>query len=484
MTSPPPHHRRWSTASHRFRRTVTRLAGRFDDALGAPAGSPPAVEEEQEVPGELLTLLCRVGVALIGAGETSATVQNTLNDLAARYGAHTVHFMVLPTAVFVRVRTTAGSSVDMLDAEVGTLPLDQIAGLYRLLDRIQDEVPPPAEADRELTALLSAKPGSPPWLILLGQVVLTVGLGMMLNPAAQALVGYVVLGLVVGVLTQIGDRVRLLSYALPVVAAAAVAALSFGFPEALSGGNPTQLLVPAVATLLPGTMLTNGTIELANGSMVAGASRIVYGINMLFLLSFGLYVGISVLGDLPPAQPESSQLGWWAPLIGVLLIGIGHSWRSSAPKNSLGWLLVVLWATFAAQAFGKFVSGPLTGAFLGGLVAVPAAYLIRNRSNAPPPQVAFLPAFWMLVPGGISLQGVSELVLHTTRDVGVSGLEVMVSALLSVMSIALGVMVGSGLIRTSYPHMTTLMGTAHPSARVESWLARHGNPRPSPDPDS
>ncbi|MFI6570904.1 threonine/serine exporter ThrE family protein [Nocardia fluminea] len=452
--------RTWRVTKDRVTRAISKIRAEYGKSPPhSTEHTPPA---DPPVPADLLNLLCRLGVALVGAGETSARVQTILDKLSKRYGTANIHFMVLPTAVFVRVRTGNDSAIDMLDARVGTLPLDQIDGLYRLIDRIEQDAPPPALASRDLDAILTQKPGSPPWLILLGQVVLTVGIGMMLNPGARALVGYVVLGLVVGVLTQLADRVRLLSMALPVVASAVVAMLAYGFPGALAGGQPQQLLIPAVATLLPGAMLTNGTIELATGSMVAGASRVVYGINMLFLLALGSYVGISVLGPLSDPPVSSAQLGWWAPILGVLLIGYGHSWRSSAPQNTVGWLLLVLYVTYTAQVLGKHVSGPLTGTFLGGLVAVNAAYLIQRRKHAPPTQVAFLPAFWMLVPGGISLTGISDLVTHSLSGVSTGGLEVLVSALLSVMSIALGVMVGSGLATAHAPRVSTIIDTVYP----------------------
>ncbi|MFE3320297.1 threonine/serine exporter ThrE family protein [Nocardia sp. NPDC059195] len=469
----------WQVARNRVAHAIAKIREGYAKAPPRPTEHEPV---DPPVPADLLNLLCRIGVALVGADETSARVQAILDKLSRRYGTDNIHFMVLPTAVFVRVRADESSAVDMLDARVGTLPLDQIDGLYRLIDQIEQDAPPPSQASRDLDKILTQKPGSPPWLILLGQVVLTVGVGMMLNPGARALVGYVVLGLVVGALTQLADKVKLLSLALPVVASVVVAVLAYGFPGALAGGQPQQLLVPAVATLLPGAMLTNGTIELATGSMVAGASRVVYGINMLFLLALGSYVGISLLGPLSDPPVSSAQLGWWAPLLGVLLIGYGHSWRSSAPQNSVGWLLLVLYITFAAQVLGKHVSGPLTGTFLGGLVAVNAAYLIQSRKHAPPTQVAFLPAFWMLVPGGISLTGVSDLVTHSISGVSSGGLEVLVSALLSVMSIALGVLVGSGLATAHTPRVRTIIDTVVPHHLP--WQHAAGATTKKPDSDS
>ncbi|WKG09519.1 threonine/serine exporter family protein [Nocardia sp. PE-7] len=468
----------WKVARARVTHAIAKIREEYAKAAPRPTEHDPV---DPPVPADLLNLLCRIGVALVGAGETSARVQVILDKLSRRYGTDNIHFMVLPTAVFVRVRTDESSAIDMLDARVGTLPLDQIDGLYRLIDRIEQDAPSPSQASTDLDKILTQKPGSPPWLILLGQVVLTVGIGMMLNPGARALVGYVVLGLVVGALTQLADKVRLLSMALPVVASAVVAALAYGFPGALAGGQPQQLLIPAVATLLPGAMLTNGTIELATGSMVAGASRVVYGINMLFLLALGSYVGISLLGPLSDPPVSTAQLGWWAPLLGVLLIGYGHSWRSSAPQNTVGWLLLVLYVTYAAQVLGKHVSGPLTGTFLGGLVAVNAAYLIQSRKHAPPTQVAFLPAFWMLVPGGISYTGISDLVTHSLSGVSSGGLEVLVSALLSVMSIALGVMVGSGLATAHAPRVSTIIDTVVPHHLP--WVHTSGTTK-KPDSDS
>ncbi|MEV0249682.1 threonine/serine exporter family protein [Nocardia sp. NPDC050712] len=448
-----------SWADARFRQFAGYMLRRWPEPQRAPLR--PALEEPP-VPADLLDLLRRLGVALIGAGETTNRVQDILDQLAHRYGAEGVHFFVLPTGVFVRIQDAHGSAVDIMSASVGTLRLDQIARLYRLLDRLKQELPPPTEVTELLRRIMASEPRNPVLVTLLGQVVLTVGLGLMLNPSGRALIGCCVLGALVGLLTWLANRIPLLSLALPVAAAALVSFVAFKFPAQLSGGHPSQLLIPAIATLLPGAMLTNGTIELATGSMVAGASRLIYGVNVLFLLAFGLLIGLEVLGPRP--VPEASgldQLGWWAPFVGVLLIGIGHSWRASAPPNSLGWLLVVLYLTYAAQLVGLHFSGQLFGAFLGGLMAVPAAYFIQHRKHAPPSQVAFLPAFWMLVPGGIGLTGVSDLIGHA--DPG--GLRVIASALLTVLSIALGVMVGSGLVGDQRPRISTILETILPADR-------------------
>lgn len=447
--------------SGRLYGATLRAAGSMDRWLRRVSASPLdlAAEDapqpvEPPVSADLLDLLRHLGVALISSGETTNQVQRILDDMARRYDADEVHFFVLPTGIFVRVHDSRGTAVDLLEANGDTLRLDQITALYKLIDEIKHTVPPPAHATLELAKILDSPPPTAVWLMLLGNVVLTTGLGLMLNPTANALPGYIVIGLVVQLLIMLADRMPLLSLGLPVVAGASVTLLAFGFPHAIGGGNPQQLLVPGVSSLLPGATLTNGSIELATGSMVAGASRTIYGLNKLILLAFGVLIGLQVLGPNPSLVPETMhQLGWWAPFLGVLLIGLGHSWRASAPPKSLPWLLVVLYAAFLAQKLGVQLGGGLLGSFLGGMVAVPAAYLVQRNRNAPPTQVAFLPAFWMLVPGGIGLTGVSELVTQSNAN----GLHVLVTTTLTVLAIAMGVLVGSGLATKRPPQISPMV---------------------------
>ena len=51
-------------------------------------------------------------------------------------------------------------------------------------------------------------------------------------------------------------------------------------------------MIPSLVTLLPGAALTMATIELAAGSMISGSSRLVYGLQRLLLLTFGIAMGV------------------------------------------------------------------------------------------------------------------------------------------------------------------------------------------------
>jgi len=78
---------------------------------------------------------------------------------------------------------------------------------------------------------------------------------------------------------------------------------------------------------------------------------------------------------------------------------------------------------------------------VGALAMTPVVLWIASLRHGVPSQLTFLPGFWLLVPGAAGLVGMTEAI-------GTSeGLEDFATALTSVMSIALGVLIGTALYR-------------------------------------
>jgi len=127
--------------------------------------------------------------------------------------------------------------------------------------------------------------------------------------------------------------------------------------------------------------------------------------------------------------------------VGVLVFGIGQFIASSAPSGTLGWLLLVLYAGYGVQAVSGRVLGTLGASFIAAATVLPLCYAIQSRRSGPPVPVTFLPTFWLLVPGALGLEGVAQIVGADQA----AGLGDFLDALLSIVAIAVGVVVGSGL---------------------------------------
>ncbi len=401
---------------------------------------------EEPAAAELTNLLRLLGSALCMSGEATIRVAAYLDDVARAYGVSRVRFFVLPTGVFVRSTHDGAATIDFAPAAGGTLRLDQISAVYDLLASIKDKRrrPSPAQAAGRVVEIFESPSRRSPVTTVAGHMILVTGLGMTTNPVPKALLCFAALGVLVGLLKLGAQMFSVLSEALPVIAALLVTVIAIVLAERLHVAGANRLIIPALVTLLPGTALTIGSMELASGEMIAGTSRLVYGLNVLLFLAFGMLVGNRLIGA-PAREVVGTPLGWWAPWVGVLVLGVGFFLHFSAPGRSLPWLLLVLFAVWGAQATGTALAGGLAGAFLGGLVVTPAAYFAQSRRGGSPAQVTFLPSFWMLVPGAIGLTGVSQLVVLGSA----ANLNDVTQALLTIVAISLGMMVGASLTQTA-----------------------------------
>jgi len=85
--------------------------------------------------------------------------------------------------------------------------------------------------------------------------------------------------------------------------------------------------------------------------------------------------------------------------------------------------------------------GSLGASFVAAAVVLPVCYAVQSRRSGPPVPVTFLPTFWLLVPGALGLQGVAQIIGADQA----AGLGDFLNALMSVVAIAVGVLVGSGI---------------------------------------
>jgi uncharacterized membrane protein YjjP (DUF1212 family) len=388
------------------------------------------------VPPDLVELLRALGVALLNSADSAATTTEMLQDVAAAYDVD-MQAMVMPTGILFRI---GPNEVDLVSVPNRSLRLDQIAQINDLITLLQRAAIPPSLGLRRLHQILLSEPRFGPWLAVLGQIILSVGFGLLLNPDLWALPAYAALGAFVGVLRLVADRWATLSVALPVIAAFLVTVIAVKLVAPFVHDDPIRLVAPALITFLPGATLTIATIELASDQIVSGASRLVWGVSQLLLLAFGVFVGLSLVGTVDATGAR--QAGLWAPWVGVALVGVGYLLFTSAPPGSLLFLWVALFASYAAQTLGATFLDPALSGFVGGLVIVPLTHALARLRRAPPAAVMLLPGFWLLLPGALGFRGVSGL---ATGAVG--GAADLVVTGISIFAVALGVLVGQSVTR-------------------------------------
>jgi uncharacterized membrane protein YjjP (DUF1212 family) len=411
--------------------------------------APPAKDT-----GVLLELLYRLGQAYLACGEQTAQVELLLRRIASAHGMRKSRVVAFPSAIFISVHDETGERVTLAEGPLGPLRLDQIADVYTLGEAARRLERTPAEALEILTAIMKKPPRYGTIGVIVGHIVLSVGLSMMLMPTLANFATAAVLGGVVGAAKAIKRGSEVLAVPLSVVAAVLVSALVFlavryGLPV-----DPLHALVPPLVTFLPGAMLAMGMVELAYGDMVSGTSRLVNGFVQLVLLAFGLAAGAALIGvdAATMYETQTTMTPWvpWLPWLGVAIFGVGIHTHFSAPRNSLGWMLLVLLMTFTAQRLSTGIVGSEFSGFFGALVATPLVYLIQLRFKGPPAMVTFLPSFWLLVPGALGLMSVKRML----SDRG-AGLEGLTTAVFVFASIALGTLMGASL----YKSITEALGT-------------------------
>jgi len=419
---------------------VAQVAQRHLGPL-TPADHPEPENVVAPPPEAVLDLLRHLGVAMARAGDATERVTAILGEVAGVYAVSGVTFFVVPTGVFVRIETGDDSRMDFEAGTSAPLRLDQVDALYRLIDDIRHGVVDAGTATERLQALVTSSPRFGGLVGVLASGVLTVGLGLMLNPTVSALPAFLLIGFLVGALRWWSERDEMLALVLPVLAATVVTAVVFHWVAPALDSPPLEIVIPSLVTFLPGAALTMATVELSTGDMLAGSARLVYGLERLLILTFGIALGAEIAGLPPVSGQPAPALGFWAPWVGVLVFGVGQFVASSAPRRTLGWLLVVLYVGYGVQALSGRFFGPLGASFLAAAVVLPVCYAIQSRRSGPPVPVTFLPTFWLLVPGALGLEGVAQIVGADQA----AGLGDFLNALMSIVAIAVGVVVGSGL---------------------------------------
>src|SRR4051794_130649 len=384
----------------------------------------------------------------------------------------TARITAFPTSLLVSLGSGEAASLE-LTTPVTAVQLDQIAVLHRLADDAEHARVEPRDGLARLDEIRELAPRFGPWASIGGYGVLTVGIALILHPALRDVLAAALFGLIVGALRLATRRQPTLQIMLPVVAAFCIAALTSLAVKHDLADPGLRAMIAALAVFLPGAALTTSVLELARGDMIAGSSRLVWSSVQLMLLAFGIVAGIEAVGVSSSQAFSSSDrvLGGWAPWLGVRVFAVGGVVGYAAPRGAFTPLLVLvksggvglggwnhlfggdvsgllgglpMWALVAwvGQVVGTHLFGGFVSGLVGALVMTPAAAVAAHSSSALPVYALFLPGFWLLVPGALSLIGLTRL----AGDTSAVGSGDFLAVVGSIIAVALGVLCGTLLL--------------------------------------
>lgn len=433
--------------------------------------TPPQPDEAQQT----RRLLAWMGSGLLAGGMPVHEVEEDVREAAAALGHDGIEVAASPTGLWVTLASGEPATFEAVD---GGVRLDQLAEVTAVHAALTAGILPAAEALQRLSVLRQRPHRYPAYGVPLGSFLVAVGIALVLAPAWSSIVFAAVISQVVAGLVLLGGRTLFVGPLLPFLAAFTSSAAAFALAERGLVDAPLWTLVPPIAVLLPGSLIVTGLTELSAGAMMAGTGRLAYGGTQMLLAALGVGAAVAVLGvplsSLDGARPEG--LGWWVALVGLVLIAVGITLLESVPPSLVPALLVTVLATFVAQSIGNLAGeGPWVGAFVGACAASLTATLIEFVRPQVPRVVAFLPSFWLLVPGSLGLVSVAQIESSPT-----AGVLAAVEVLVIVASIALGVLVGAGLAHPLRSMTTRLSPTRRAFVRQLARRPARGPRRPGP----
>ena len=437
---------------------VARVLNRRQPAAAIGAGDETAADrqvvarQDDDVAAQLpdvqtLALLLELGRVLISTGVAVSMVESTLRRVAVLHGIDDLGTIILPTSLVLSIPGGGEVQTEAGAVDPAPLRLDQMADVTNLVRCLTHTSISVEQAQAELRRIQRSNPPFSPSLRVAGYYLTTVGLVLILNGTWKELLVGGAVGAAVG-LALVATRHITASWYVPfqpLVAALASSIAAFTAAHLIGDFRVVPALVAPLVTMLPGSKLTMGVIELVTGHLVAGTARVASGLMQLVLLALGIVAGaqlVGVPGEGLRTGEASSMLGMIAPWVGIAVMSVGVVWFNGVRRSSRWWMMAVLYVAYAGQVLGALFFGGALSAFFGAVAMTPVAVLASRQASGASPLVTFFPAFWMLVPGALGLQGVSMLL----GPLGSNAASTLVTTLISMIGVSLGILVGLAFI--------------------------------------
>lgn len=407
---------------------------------GPPVTSVTDVERPP-LSGDSTAFILELGRALEKYGTPAHQVESTLTTICRKVGLRG-EFFSTPTSLMAMIeeRRRGDLTAHLIRIRAGDIQLGKLSAVDRIADEVVDGRMSFAEAHEQLETIRQ-KPNRQGLLLTLSAYALApASVAHFLGGGWLELVTGAGVGVLIGALSiLIGTRTpHTLEFVASFVASASAVLAAHEI-----GANPAITTLSAVIMLVPGLSLTLAMSELAQRELVSGTARLMSA--LIVLLEMG--IGVGMARRLLPAPPDilttaTALPSGWAGDIALVGPIVSSVVVFQVPRDAIPAVAVISAVGFYGARLGASLIGAELGPWLGAFgigVACNTYARVFNR----PATVPLVPALVLLVPGSLSLSGLTAMIDAAEM---LSGMEAMVSAILVAASIVAGLLTANVLV--------------------------------------
>lgn len=383
--------------------------------------------------------LLELGSDLLSGGLCVHDVEGMLRAVGGALGSHHVVVAAAPTGLFVAMSSDESTGFHPVAAG---LRFEQTADVLEVMHAVRHRSLDCTAAVARLDLIRHRPAPWPAWISDLGALPICAGLCLFLQPAVANVLVAAVASLLIAGATAASRRWQSVRPLVPVAAAFSVSVLVLLATEAGWMQGPLRTIVAVLAVLLPGTLLVTGLSEIAAGALQAGTARLIAGAAQLVLFLTGVLAAVAVTRAPSTVLANTSvdHQGAWAIVVGLAIAVAGIVVNFYLPLQAIVSITAVVTVTAATQLGVQHFYGPGFGGLAGAVTAAAAAAVAHKLPDGPSWQVAYLPAFWVLVPGGFGL-------LNTAGIGSGSGTPALLTAVFAVVGVSVGTLIGAPFSR-------------------------------------